>query len=518
MRQYYRATKILCVVAAGLFAPVLCPAQGSLPSIAPGGIVSASSFGQLKSIAPGSWIEIYGSSLAIDSRQWAGSDFNGVNAPTSLDGTKVTVGGQPAFIDYISAGQVNAQVPSNVAAGFQQVIVTTASGPSAPYSITVNATEPGLLAPASFNIGGQQYAAALYSDGATFVLPPGSIAGVTSRRAQPGDTITLYGIGFGPVVPGIPAGQVVQQSNTLAASLQVKFGTTLATTTYDGLAPSAVGLYQVNVVVPAIPSSDSVPLTFTLGGVAGTQTLYLAIQNGNTTPQVQALTLSASSVASGGTVQGTVTLSAAAPVGGAAVALSSNSSVATIPSTIIVPAGGTTATFTIAAGTVSSTQSATILASYQGSSAQATLNITVASGTLPQWNLLSATITCPGGASGTAGIGINDEMFPDGTVGTATFLGCNFGVGHSPVSIFNAEFRNVTIDGNTFSSSTIVTGAAYSEMLGPLGASYPIVSGSATLTLNPQSSTSGTISGNYTLTSSLTTLSGSISGSYTIVQ
>jgi uncharacterized protein (TIGR03437 family) len=80
-------------------------------------------------------------------------------------------------------------VPSNVATGSQSVIVTTASGSSSPYTITVNATQPGLLAPSSFIVGGTQYAAALFSDGATYVLPPGAIAGVPSRRAQPGDTI-----------------------------------------------------------------------------------------------------------------------------------------------------------------------------------------------------------------------------------------------------------------------------------------------------------------------------------------
>ncbi len=44
----------------------------------------------------GSWVEIYGSYLAPDSRSWAGTDFNGTSAPTSLDGTSVTIGGQPA--------------------------------------------------------------------------------------------------------------------------------------------------------------------------------------------------------------------------------------------------------------------------------------------------------------------------------------------------------------------------------------------------------------------------------------
>jgi uncharacterized protein (TIGR03437 family) len=48
---------------------------------------------------------------------------------------------------------------------------------------------------------------------------------------------------------------------------------------YAGLAPGFTGLYQFNVVVPASPGNGAVPLTFTVGGVAGTQTLYLAVGN-----------------------------------------------------------------------------------------------------------------------------------------------------------------------------------------------------------------------------------------------
>ena len=58
-----------------IVAPVTCRAQG--PVIKSGGVVSASAFGQFTSIAPGSWIEIYGSNLATNTRGWSGSDFNG---------------------------------------------------------------------------------------------------------------------------------------------------------------------------------------------------------------------------------------------------------------------------------------------------------------------------------------------------------------------------------------------------------------------------------------------------------
>ena len=288
-----------------------CLSAQDPPSITSGGVVSASSFGQFKSVAPGSWIEIYGSNLSTNSRSWTGTDFSGVNAPTSLDKTKVTVGGQDAFISFISPGQVNAQVPSNIGTGPQSIVATTPAGSSAPYTITVNSVQPGLLAPSSFSIAGKQNIVALFSDGTTFVLPPATISGVASRRAQPGDVITLYGIGFGAVTPSIPAGQIVQQNNTLALPFQILFGPTPAAFLYDGLAPSALGLYQFNVTVPNVTSSDAVPVTFTVGGVAQTQTLYIAVQSGSL-PKVQGLSFSSNSVASGGTVQGTVVLSAPA--------------------------------------------------------------------------------------------------------------------------------------------------------------------------------------------------------------
>jgi len=257
----------------------VAPPPPPAPSIT--SVESASGFGGFSSVAPGSWVEIYGSNLAPDTRQWASSDFAGNNAPTVLDGVQVNIGGQKAFLDYISAtpGQINAQLPSNIAmGGALQLTVTNANGTSAPYNITVNTAEPGLLAPSSFLIGGKQYVVALLPDGATYILPPGSIPGVTSRQASPGDTVTMYGIGFGTVTPNVPAGEIVTQSNQLSQSLQILFGQTLAQVSYAGLAPGFVGLYQFDVMVPTVPDNDLVPLTFNLGGVAGAQTLYIAVK------------------------------------------------------------------------------------------------------------------------------------------------------------------------------------------------------------------------------------------------
>jgi uncharacterized protein (TIGR03437 family) len=275
--QAYKNGKIAFQWVGGVYVAVpTVPSQP--PSILSGGVGSAAAYGAFPQVAPGSWVEIYGSNFATHSRTWDGTDFRGVNAPTSLDGTSVTIGGQAAFVDFVGENQVNVQVPSTVAPGPQAVVVTNPAGSSTPATITVNPVQPGLLAPASFLLGGKQFAAALFAD-SFYVLPPGAIGGVNSRRAKPGDTIILYGIGFGAVQPDTPAGQIAQQSNMLALPFQISIGGAQATVLYAGLAPSFVGLYQFNVVVPSIASTDSAALSFSLNGVPGAQTLVLPVQN-----------------------------------------------------------------------------------------------------------------------------------------------------------------------------------------------------------------------------------------------
>jgi uncharacterized protein (TIGR03437 family) len=249
------------------------------PVITPGGIVSGGAFGGFSSIAPGSWIEIYGTNLTTSAPLgWSGSQFiNGV-APTQVGDVTVSIGGQAAFIDYISSGQVNALVPSTAPLGSVEVTLTNSQGTSDGFPIYVDQTRPGLLAPGSFVVSGKQYAGALFSDGQTFALPANAISGVPSRPARVGETLTVYGVGFGAVTPSIAAGTVVTGQNALTTPIQVLFGTTPATLTYYGLAPSFTGLYQFNVVVPNVAVNDAEPISFSLGGVKGSQTLYIAVQ------------------------------------------------------------------------------------------------------------------------------------------------------------------------------------------------------------------------------------------------
>jgi len=245
------------------------------------GVISASAFGGFSAVAPGSWMEIYGTNLAtVLSQTWVSFDFAGHNAPISLGMTTVRIGGQSAFIEYVSPGQVNAQVPLGVAPGLQPVIVFTAGGYSTPFMITVNAAaEPGLLAPSVFNAAAGQYVAALFPDGVTYVLPPGVTNAVPTARAKPGDIITFYGVGFGLVTPGNSVGQIVIEPNMLQSAFQAFFAGAPATVAYAGLVVGYVGLYQFNIVVPNVAASDTVPFTFSLGGTSGPQNILISVGN-----------------------------------------------------------------------------------------------------------------------------------------------------------------------------------------------------------------------------------------------
>jgi trimeric autotransporter adhesin len=257
-----------------LLTPVAVPTEP--PTVS--GVNSASEFGASSAAAPGSWIEVHGANLAANTRLWTTGDFNGNQAPISLDLTSVAIAGQHAFVYAISPNQVNVQVPFSVTPGPQQLTVTTPAGTSPPVTVTVKATQPGLYAPAVLSVSGKQYTAQYNDATRTFIMPAGAVSGINSQPAHVGDLIVLYGVGFGPVTPNVDAGQTVQQLNTLTSPVQFSVGGAPATLAYAGLAPQAIGLYQFNLTVPNVAPGSTVPITFTQGGVAGTQTLYIAVQ------------------------------------------------------------------------------------------------------------------------------------------------------------------------------------------------------------------------------------------------
>lgn len=87
------------------------------------------------------------------------------------------------------------------------------------------------------------------------------------------------------------------------------------------------------------------------------------------------LGLNPSSVTGGSSSKGTVTLSTPAPSTGALVALKSSSAIATVPASVTIASGTTSASFTIKTSPVASSTSSTITASYSGVSSAATLSV-----------------------------------------------------------------------------------------------------------------------------------------------
>lgn len=248
-------------------------AAGPRPAVAEGGVINAAQFGAQAGVAAGTWIEIYGSNLSTNTREWAGGDFSGTTAPTSLDGVSVSIGGRPAFIRFISPGQVNVQVPDGVGVGPVPLIVTNSNGASEPRTVTASLVLPGLLAP--FTVNNRRYIAAF--QGATVVGSP------QFNPVRPGDVITLYGIGFGPVVTNIPAGRIAPPINPpdvehrLTNPLTIRIGQNIATLSYRGLGPNFVGLYQFNLTVPDVADGDHL-VTVDLGGTGTGQEMYLMVR------------------------------------------------------------------------------------------------------------------------------------------------------------------------------------------------------------------------------------------------
>ena len=141
--------------------------------------------------------------------------------------------------------------------------------------------------------------------------------------------------------------------------------------------------------------------TAEVGGDANDGTLFALTVDGLTDSdayQLSSVALSPASDRSTATTVCTVTLSPGAPVGGTTVALSSNSSLAPVPSSLSFPAGAHTASFNITPGNVTKTTQTVITATYNGMSQSATLTITP-----PYLNYVEVNPDSIGGGASTEG-------------------------------------------------------------------------------------------------------------------
>ncbi len=218
-----------------------------LPSMDGTSMVNAASF--QAALAPGSLFAIFADSLSADTT-------TAVTAPwaTAWDGISVKINGIAAPLAYVSPSQINAQVPYEVAPGTAQLTIESNGTATAPVSLTIQASAPGVF------LGAGGRAAALNQDNT-----PNS----PENPASTGNVISVYLTGQGAVDPAVDTGAAapgVALSSTVATTTAT-IGDLPSTVEFSGLAPGFVGLAQVNLLVPDLPAGDY-PVVVNIGGVA----------------------------------------------------------------------------------------------------------------------------------------------------------------------------------------------------------------------------------------------------------
>ena len=201
-------------------------------------------------IAPGTIVQIYGSNLAA-------ATIVGSTVPlaTTLGQTSVRIGGLPAPLYYVSPGQINAQVPFELAPGHPYAIYVSANGAiSNSNAIQVTGDAPGIAQFAAGEIIAQHFT--------DYTLV------TESSPAKPGEIVIFYLAGLGLTNPAVASGTASPSMNLPALvdtpTLTLN-GVTVppANILFVGLTPTLVGLYQVDFTVPANAPNGDLPLVIT---------------------------------------------------------------------------------------------------------------------------------------------------------------------------------------------------------------------------------------------------------------
>jgi uncharacterized protein (TIGR03437 family) len=217
--------------------------QNFVIRIKPAGIVNAASF--QAPIAPGALFSIFGTDFAgataaADRTPW----------PRSLGGVSVEVNGTAVPLFVVSPGQINAQLPYDVAPGAAGAVVVTTNSRSVPIPFTVAAPAPGM-----FLYPGTTRAIAANQD---FSL---NAPGNPESR---GRALVFYVTGLGLTSPPVPTGEAAPSdvlSQIPPATISATVGGVPAQVLFAGLTPTFVGLGQVNLIVPdGAPTGDAVPV------------------------------------------------------------------------------------------------------------------------------------------------------------------------------------------------------------------------------------------------------------------
>jgi uncharacterized protein (TIGR03437 family) len=239
-------------------------------------VVNAASFDPGQPVAAGSLVAIFGNELAPGLAQ-----ADSVPLTTSLANVSVSFNGVAAPLDFVSTGQINAQLPYEVlppgTSGTVNVVVTRNGAPSAPQPVVVNQVAPGV-----FTVNGHAIAIIATDPKdpryGTLAAPAGSIPGLTTSPAHTNDVLIVYATGLGAVNPPVLSGHDSLDSlrQTVLTPTPL-IGSVPSPLFFSGLTPQFPGVYQLNIGVPAVAPGTAVPLQLQISGVTSPPTANIAI-------------------------------------------------------------------------------------------------------------------------------------------------------------------------------------------------------------------------------------------------
>jgi uncharacterized protein (TIGR03437 family) len=228
---------------------------GTAPVLAPNAISDIFHSQVGAGLAPGGIVQIYGSNLAS-----ATGTPSAVPLPTSINGTQVVIGGLNAPLYYVSSGQINAQIPFELAAGNQYQVVINANGALAtPQTIQLTPAAPAVLQSTSGAV------IAEHGDGSLITA---------ASPATPGEYVVIFLTGMGATTSTVASG-AASPSNPLARVADnpaLTLNGNSIPVLFAGLTPTLVGLYQINFQIPAALTAGNYTLAVSENGVAANQT------------------------------------------------------------------------------------------------------------------------------------------------------------------------------------------------------------------------------------------------------
>jgi uncharacterized protein (TIGR03437 family) len=240
---------------------VVAPSGNTLlPAVFAGGVVEGAGFSQGRPLVPGGIISIFGQQMAPPNSQFAAQT---IPLERSLGQTSVRIGNVLAPLYFVSPGQINAQVPFEVAPGDTVSVVVNAAGRlSTPQLYQISPAQPGIFKAAV--------------DAA--ILDSESNLVTAQNPARIGEVIQIYSSGLGATEPSVASGAGSPSFSDTEIQVTATIGGVPATVLYDGLAPGFVGLYQVNVVVPpGVTPGPVVPVVISQGGIPSNPDLPITI-------------------------------------------------------------------------------------------------------------------------------------------------------------------------------------------------------------------------------------------------